>query len=190
MSTAVRKPMTVAEFLAWEERQELRYEFDGVGPRAMTGGTVRHDRITFNLHRALDARLGGCPCRSYGPNVKILAGGNVRYPDAVMTCSALSENATVVDDPVVVFEIVSSGNARIDRIVKVREYQAAPSIRRYVIVEQESIGATVFERRGDLWGGFALTEGDTLQLPEVGIELPLAECYTGLDLASLPDEPV
>ena len=29
MNIALRKPMTLAEFLAWEERQELRYEFDG-----------------------------------------------------------------------------------------------------------------------------------------------------------------
>ncbi len=49
--------MTLAEFLAWEERQELRYEFDGVAPVAMTGGTAAHDRITFNLRKVLDARL-------------------------------------------------------------------------------------------------------------------------------------
>ncbi len=30
MNLALRKPMTLAEFLAWEERQELRYECDGV----------------------------------------------------------------------------------------------------------------------------------------------------------------
>ena len=38
MNLALRKPMTLAEFLAWEERQPLRHEFDGVGPVAMTGG--------------------------------------------------------------------------------------------------------------------------------------------------------
>ena len=39
MNLAVRKPMSLAEFLEWEERQELRYEFDGVEPSAMTGGS-------------------------------------------------------------------------------------------------------------------------------------------------------
>jgi hypothetical protein len=38
-------PMTLAEFLAWEERQELRYEFDGFAPVALTGGTRAHDAI-------------------------------------------------------------------------------------------------------------------------------------------------
>ena len=35
MNVAVRQPMTLAEFLAWEERQPLRHEFDGVAPIAM-----------------------------------------------------------------------------------------------------------------------------------------------------------
>ena len=32
--------MTLEEFLVWEERQELRYEFDGFVPMAMTGGSA------------------------------------------------------------------------------------------------------------------------------------------------------
>lgn len=34
MNLALRKPMTLAEFLEREERQELRYEFDGGEPVA------------------------------------------------------------------------------------------------------------------------------------------------------------
>jgi hypothetical protein len=41
MSIAQRRSMTVDEFLAWERRQELRYEFDGSAPVAMTGGTPK-----------------------------------------------------------------------------------------------------------------------------------------------------
>ena len=33
MNLAAPKPMTLAEFLKWEERQDLRYEFDGVRAR-------------------------------------------------------------------------------------------------------------------------------------------------------------
>ena len=41
MNLALRNPMTLAEFLAWEEREPLRYEFDGFGPVAMTGAASR-----------------------------------------------------------------------------------------------------------------------------------------------------
>jgi hypothetical protein len=57
MNLALRKPITLAEFLEWEERQPLRYEFDGVGPVAMAGGSVRHTQIQRNLAFALTARL-------------------------------------------------------------------------------------------------------------------------------------
>jgi Uma2 family endonuclease len=187
MNIALRKPMSLAEFLAWEARQELRYEFDGFRPVAMTGGTVAHDQITFNLRRELDRRLAGTPCRPFGPNVKILAAGKVRYPDGAVTCTPIDPAATVIDNPVVVFEVVSHDNARIDRIEKVRDYQATPSIRRYVILEQKSIGATVLARKGDDWTATTLIEGDTLALPEIGIELPLIERYAGLDLPRNPD---
>jgi len=37
--------VVLAEFLAWEERQELRWEFDGFDPVAMTAGTRAHEII-------------------------------------------------------------------------------------------------------------------------------------------------
>ncbi len=80
MNVALRSPVTLPQFLAWEERQELRYEFDGFQPIAITGGTIGHDRITFNPRKALDVRLAGNPCQPHGPNVKIIADGKVRYP--------------------------------------------------------------------------------------------------------------
>ena len=36
MSAVLQRPMALAEFLDWEERQELRYEFDGFQPVAVT----------------------------------------------------------------------------------------------------------------------------------------------------------
>ncbi len=134
MSAVSQQPMTLSEFLAWEERQELRYEFDGRAVHAMTGGTYEHDAITFNIRRALDGRLAGSPCRPCGPNLKVIVQGKARYSDCLVTCSPIRRGATVIDDPVVVFEVISEDSARVDRVEKVREYQATASIQRYIIV--------------------------------------------------------
>jgi Uma2 family endonuclease len=106
MNVALQKPMTLAEFLDWERRQELRYEFDGFQPVATTGGTIGHDLITFNLRQALAPRLRGGLCRPFGPEVKILVAGRARYPDVFVACSTFDPGAYVVDDAVVVFEVV------------------------------------------------------------------------------------
>ena len=145
--------MTIDEFLAWEEGQELRWEFDGFAPVAMTGGTAGHSAIQRNLSMALGVRLRGKPCQAYTADLKIRVARSIRYPDAFVVCTPVPRMATVVDDPVVVFEVLSPGTASVDHFVKNREYRDTPSIRRYVMLEQDFVGATMFERAGDDWVG-------------------------------------
>lgn len=178
--------MTLQQFLAWEERQELRYEFDGFRPVAMIGGTAAHDVISMNLAAALVNRLRGKPCRPHGSNLKIEVMGSIRYPDAFVTCSPMVLDSTIAASPVVIFEVLSKGTARTDRIAKNREYASTASVRRYVMLEQDQIAATVFERSGEDWVGHILAEDAVIDMPEIGIQLPLVELYERLDLSSPP----
>ena len=188
MNAPLRQPMPVDRFLDWEERQELRHEFDGVRALAMTGGTSEHDRISLNLAASLVARLRGKPCRPCGSNLKIEAAGSIRYPDAFVACAPVPRGTTVIRDPVVIFEVPSKGTARTDRIIKNREYAATASVRRYVMLEQDEIAATMFERVGEDWLGRILGADAVIAMPEIDIEIPLAELYEGLDLTSPTDE--
>jgi len=182
MSSALPKPLALAGFLVWERARELRFEFDGFQPVAMTGGSIAHSVIATNVVRALQDRLRGSPCRAFRGDLKILAAGRVRYPDAVVTCSPVANDADIVPEPVVVFEVLSASTASTDRITKNEEYRATPSIRRYVMLEQTAPAATVFSREGEDWvGHLAIGPAATLALPEIGIELPLAELYAGIE---------
>lgn len=181
-----RAPMSLSEFLAWEETQELRWEFDGFAPVAMTGGTVAHDVIQANLVAALNARLRGTPCRAHGDSLKIEVAGRIRYPDAFVACTPLTPRDTVRRDPVVVFEILSESTAHTDRVEKMHEYWETPSIRRYVLIEQDAVSVMAFARGKRSWvEGSVLWAGDTLALPEIGIELPVDALYDGLDPEAL-----
>jgi len=182
MNVALRKPMTVAEFLAWEDKQEFRWEFNGFEPVAMTGGTEAHEVIGGNVRFALQARLAGSRCRVFGPTLKVGVADRVRYPDAFVACTPGSAKRTVVTDPVVVFEVLSESTSRTDRIEKLREYGATPSIQRYVILEQDAIAAMVFVRKGTDFVAESLLADDILRMPEINIEVPMAEFYTGIDL--------
>jgi Uma2 family endonuclease len=107
-----------------EERQEFRWEFDGCGPVAMTGGTAAHEIIAGNILIAVQTRLAGGRCRAFGANLKIEVAGRIRYPDAFVMCSPVLPRTTVLRDPVVVFEVLSESTSRTDRIAKLREYGA------------------------------------------------------------------
>jgi Uma2 family endonuclease len=180
MSVALTKPMTLDEFLAWEDRQDERWEFDGFNPVAMTGGTARHSAIQANLITALVTRLRGKPCRAYTSDLKVRTSSSIRYPDAFVVCSPVGGTATYVTDPVVVFEILSPSTANVDTIDKNAEYQDTPSIQRYVMLAQDSQRAMMFERTADDWVGHIMSGDVTIAMPEIDIELPLMELYDGV----------
>lgn len=181
MNVALRRPLSLDDFLGWERRQELRYEFDGVQAVAMTGGTIEHSAIATNLVVALQSRLRGGPCRAFRSDVKIIVAGRVRYPDAVVTCSPPARGTDIIPNPVIVFEVLSPSTASVDRIEKNEEYRATPSIQRYVMLEQTRQAATVFARAGEDWAGHVLTGAALLAMPEIGVELPLAELYVDVE---------
>ena len=186
MNVAGRRPMTQEEFFAWAERQDGRYWFDGFQPVAMVGGTNNHGAIADNIRAELRQRLRGGPD---GGGVETI-GNRVRYPEAVVTCSRLVGTSRKVPNPVIVFEVISPSTRRIDEVFKLREYHAVPSIRRYVLVEQAGMAVTVHARQGtEPWSTMVIGEGDTLPLPEVGIELPVAAIYDGVmfDDAGAPE---
>ena len=79
--------------------------------------------------------------------------------------------------------MLSPDSGRRDRIEKVREYAAVPSIRRYVIVESAAGGLFVLHLAdGDAaFTALTLTDQDVLDLPEVGIQIPVAEFFEDVD---------
>ena len=178
--------MTQEQFFDWPGHQYGRYEFDGFQPVAMTGGDLDHNRITLSLHRALYPRLEGGGCESFGPDAGVQTIGKaVRYPDGVISCVKTPGSAYLLHGPRVVFEVISPTSGHLDRIVKLREYAALPSILRYVILERTTIGLTVHVRVSgeDPWTTSSLAQGDVLSIPEVGIEVPVDEFYEGVQLA-------
>jgi Uma2 family endonuclease len=174
------KPMTREIFYAWAQADGGRYEFDGVQPVAMADITIGHSVVTGNLNCCLANHLAGKSCEYPGPCSGIATiGQTVRYPDAVVTCSKIEDRDYLVPNPVIVFEVVSAASTHIDRVIKLREYQAVPSIRRYVLVELDAGAVTLHARNHD--GGpfrtMELAGTDMLKLPEIGIEIPVSAIY-------------
>lgn len=176
--------MTRDQFLDWVGADDARYEFDGIRPVAMPPGNATHSRIARNLLIALSTRLEGTAHEALGLDIGVATIGEaVRVPDAVVFRGPVKGTCRLVPNPLLVFEVISPHGEHVDRIVKVREYAAVPSIRRYVIVETDFVGLTVLDwtEAGQAWTAGTLIEGDRLQLPELGIEIPVAEIYEDID---------
>lgn len=180
MNVALKPTWTAQQFLDWVETQEGRYEFDGIRPVAMTGGNARHDNITGSLRTALRSRLRGTPCSNFGPNMGVRTIGEIiRYPDGLITCTKFPDADRIAPNPVVVFEVISPSSGPNDRLLKLAEYQAVASILTYIIVESAFAGVHVYHREAANLPFVVspLTGEGSLELPLLGIQIPVAELY-------------
>jgi hypothetical protein len=117
--TALRDPqMSVDDFLAWTERQPGGWElFDGLS-NAMSPERVVHGDVKYRVARALDAAItkAGLPCRFVLDSAAVQVDARSLYqPDALLYCGdPVSGDALIIPDPIVVFEVLSPGNATKD----------------------------------------------------------------------------
>jgi Uma2 family endonuclease len=104
VSLAYKPAMTPQEFLAWEEKQEGRYEYLHGAIRAMSGGSWNHNRIIQNISRHLGNRLNGKPCTvfSQGQQVQAAQKDAYFYPDVGVMCGepTLTHNECTLLNPV------------------------------------------------------------------------------------------
>lgn len=188
MASASARPMTFGEYLLWEQAQDRRHEFIDGAAIMMAGGTRAHDRIQRNLLVRATERLRGSGCEPLGPDMIVETGtGNGRYPDMTIDCGPFDPAALTASVPTVVFEILSDSTRKTDLLIKLRDYDATPSIRDYVLIAQTEILIFVYSR-GDA-GSFSLRPrefrrlDETVQLTGVGVSLTLAEIYEGVGLS-------
>lgn len=178
---------TVDEFLAWEERQEERYEFVGGVITLMAGGTENHDLIGVNATSALNQRLRGSPCRVHGSNLKVRSpAGAVMYPDAFVRCGPGQALRTVVDDPVLVVEALSPGTQQADLTEKRWAYQAIETLQAILFVAADKPRVELATRgpEGSWVSRHFIGPETTIPLDFLRIDLPLADLYAGADLAA------
>jgi Uma2 family endonuclease len=180
MDTILERPWTAESFLTWADQQEGKHEFDGQRVIAMTGGSVAHQEIMFNLRLALGRLLAGQGFRAL-LEMRLRIGPRFRYPDVLVCAGPLDQTIKTLTDATAIFEFASDDTAATDRVIKLAEYNEVQSLRCYVLLEQTAMAATLYQRElaGGPWIATAHTGGG-LVLPGLDITLPLAELYEGL----------
>lgn len=195
--TALKKPelLTVNDYLGGEELAATKHEYIAGAVHAMAGATNRHNIIAGNAYAASHFKLRGKKCRPFNSDTKVRLEyqGRTRfyYPDAMVVCDLNPEDDHFQQSPVVILEVLSKSTWRTDFGEKKEAYLALPSLRVLLFVESEKMGVTVWRR--DDYGGFQGERYDSadevVDLPEIGVELPLAELYEGVEpFAEVEDE--
>lgn len=188
MAQVLEAAIHLFDYLAMDDASEVRHEYVGGRIYAMTGGTMRHNRIALNIARLLADRLEDTPCQVFINDMKlhVQAADSVYYPDVFVHCgSALASGDKVVQDATLIVEVTSESTAEIDRREKLVAYQKLPGLRAYWIASQDTQRVEAHERDASgRWQAMAYGRGEALPLACIGGEPgSLATLYAGTDVA-------
>lgn len=196
MSTAEKRRLTAAEYLAIEAAADVRHEFFDGEMFAMGGGSLWHTIIKDNFAFALRNRLTGRGCRvvTSDQRLKVDATGLYTYPDVLVFCGPpVMEDGVhhTLINPLLVVEVLSDSTERYDRGIKFGHYRRLATLREYVLVAQDRFSVEAYLRRPDgadpaahvdQWLLSAATDpAATIGLGSLDVSVPLTEIYDGVE---------
>jgi len=185
--------VSVDDYLAGELISPLKHEYLGGVVYAMAGARNAHNIIATNTLVAMGSRLRGRRCRPFNSDTKIRVRlpAHVRfyYPDASVICRPNPQTGSFQDEPAALVEVLSRRTRRIDEGEKKEAYLTIPSLGAYLLIEQDAPAVVVFRRTEHGFLREVYQELDAvLSLPEIEIDLPLAEIYESVEFSAEPEE--
>lgn len=183
-------PMTVKEFYAFTDTRpdDEKWELIDGEPILNASPSSVHQWIVRNILIALGNRE-----RELKASWAILPGLGIRVsrtnrpePDLlIMPRAAFSADPAQRDtgEMIAAFEILSPSMADRDLRWKRTAYTSLPSLTHYIVVAQDAVDVVVFARDTGFAERRYRSLSDTIELPALGILLPVSEIYrdTGLE---------
>lgn len=176
--------LTPDEYLRAERVAETKSEYYNGEVVAMSGASLRHNRIVANLIFILSNHLRGSKCEVYPSDLRVWnpARRSYSYPDVTVVCGEpklADEQQDVLLNPTMLIEVLSPSTERKDRGEKAEGYRRLESLREYLLVSQDRIHVERYTRQeGRFW---LLSEAadlaDSLQLDAIGCTLGLDDVY-------------
>ncbi len=191
MSTQPAPQLTSQEYLAIERDLEQKHEFYRGEMFAMSGASIAHNIITFNVAGSLHTQLKDRDCSAFvnDMRVQIQSTGLYTYPDAIVTCEQPQFEDDQFDtllNPQVIFEVLSDSTEKYDRGKKFEHYRQIESLREYILIAQDHPQVERFARQQDRH--WLLDEASgldaVLHLPTIDCTLKLADIYAKVQFLS------
>ena len=178
---------TVEEYLNLELTAKYKHEFHDGEIIAMPGGTINHSKIGGNIFATLKFRQKGNPCKPFNSDMAIAINDfSYVYPDISVVCGEpkmgiLNKNS--IQNPSLIFEVLSEGTYNYDSGEKFRKYREISSLQEYVLVDQNLFYVEIYSKLEDNHWDLRVfqNENDLIKLKSIDSELSLKEIYDEVD---------
>ena len=187
MQALDQRKLSLAEYQRLEETTDTRYEYYDGEVFALSGAAPKHSAISSNVTSFLGGHLPK-GCRPFDSDLKVYveAVNKGFHPDVSVACRPITgpDEINAIDNPVLLVEVLSEGTAAYDRGQKFWYYSQLPSLREYVLIEQDRWAVEVRYRSSatDNWV-MAYYEGEDAEiiLHSLDLRLPIAQIYEDTD---------
>lgn len=178
---AVRRFLSVEEYLALEEKSPVKHEYVAGEVFAMSGVSRRHSLITVSLGREFSNHLQGGPCEvhleAFKLRLRIDEADAFYYPDVMVACGREGIEDYYLRNPTLVVEVLSPSTELTDRREKALSYRQIATLEEYAFVAQSHPEVTL-HRRSEGWKPFVLTSTESVaDFRSIGLSLPLSRIY-------------
>lgn len=187
MALALKKAtISPEDYLADEAESAVKHEYFDGQVFAIAGASERHNRISGNIFFHVRSATRGTPCATFMADMKLrISSVNAfYYPDVMLTCTESDRDPIQKTTPCIVAEVLSPSTATTDRREKVLAYRQIPSLKAYILAEQDRRAVDYFIRSetGE-WQQGTLGEMDILGVDcgSVNIGLALDDIYEDID---------
>ena len=189
MADPAIKPMTLDEFLRWDDGTEAHYELIGGFPVAMAPPAEAHRMLVVRLVSRIDAALSSRrPCNAQTEAGVIRADRADTYfeADIAATCAPNEAGRQAIEDPFLIVEVLSPSTERHDRRIKLAAYRQINTVQEILLIASDDRYAELHRRSGGQWITEILRGADAvISLTSVGVEIAMSELYDGI---ALPNE--
>lgn len=182
---AFQNDISIDDYLRGEETCEFKHEYLDGQVVAMTGASRKHVLLTMSLSTLLHphARARGCQLFASDMKLRLDHAGETYfyYPDLLLTCADDDRHPLYCNQPCLLIEVLSPSSERIDRREKRLAYSLLPSLREYLIVDQDRIRIDLHRSTAQGWTHTTHSQG-LIHLDCLDCDIALSDIY-----ADLPD---
>jgi Uma2 family endonuclease len=171
MSLATHIKLTMSEYLQGELTAAIKHELISGEAYAMAGASADHNRIAGNIYAELKANLKGQLCEPFIADMKVAAQGDFYYPDVMVICDQHENDSDYVKHaPALIVEVLSQSTRMFDHSIKQAKYLKIPSLKYYVLIEQDFCEISVLSRSEGFIPQYYYL-GDELKFPSIDVRM-------------------
>ena len=176
LATKTTDLISVEDYLTGELNSDIKHELINGCVYAMAGASANHERISVNVLSEFSNHLKSSPCEPFGSDMKLRINANFFYPDVMVDCLFDNSEPYFTQTPIIIVEVLSKSTRKKDTTLKFISYINIPTLKEYVLIEQDFVDVQVF-RRSENWLVRHYFLGDEVTFESIGLTLPVEDIY-------------